>query len=106
MNFDDITKNINKKLGKEESAKIADDMASLMTYNSKINKDIKSRDDEIEKLKKDKDMLIEANGSLLQQLSTESEDILKPKMEEEEVKKSFNFYDMYDEKGNFKKKLS
>lgn len=106
MNFDDITKNINEKLGKEESAKIADDMASLMTYNSKINKDIKSRDDEITKLRKDKEMLIEANGSLLQQLSTESEDILKPKMEEEEVKKSFNFYDMYDEKGNFKKKLS
>lgn len=105
MNFDDITKNINKKLGKEESAKIADDMASLMTYNSKINKDLKNRDDEIEKLKKDKDMLIEANGSLLQQLSTESEDILKPKTEEE-VKKSFNFYDMYDEKGNFKKTLS
>ena len=106
MNFDEITKNINDKLGKENAGIIADDMASLITYNTKINKDIKSRDDEITKLKKDKEMLIEANGNLLQQISSESDEILKPKIKKEEEAKSFNFYDMYDEKGNFKRKLS
>ena len=107
MNFEEITKNINTKLGKETSAKIADDMASLMTYNSNMKKDIKNKNDEIEKLKKDKEMLIEANGSLLQQVSQESEDILKPTpKEEDKPKKSFNFYEMYDERGNFKKSLS
>ena len=106
MKFEEITKNINEKLGKENSAKIADDMASLISYDSSMKKDIKIKSDEIEKLRKDKEMLIEANGSLLQQISSESEEILKPKKEEEKTNKNFNFYEMYDERGNFKKTLS
>ena len=106
MNFDDITKSINKKLGKENASIIADDMASLMSYNAGMQKDIKDKDNQINKLKTDKEMLIEANGNLLQKISSETEDILNPKKEEKENKKLFNFYSMYDEKGNFKKSLS
>lgn len=106
MKFEDITKNINKKLGKENSSLIADDMASLISYNASVQKDIQDKNSQIDKLKSDKEMLIEANGNLLQQISSETEDILKPKKEEKEEKKDFNFYSMYDEKGNFKKKLS
>lgn len=105
MKFDDIRKNIDKKLGKENSSLIADDMASLITYNSEREKTINSKDEEIEKLRKDKEMLIEANGNLLQQVNQASEEILKPKTEEKKEKKNFNFRDMFDEKGNFKKHL-
>ena len=54
MNIEDYTDSIQKKIGKEEAGKIADDIAKILTYENKIKKDIKDRDDEISKLKKDK----------------------------------------------------
>lgn len=106
MNFDDIKKSMEKKLGKENSALIADDFASLLSFNSEREKTIKSKDEEITKLKSDRETLINANGNLLQQISRETEEVLKPKVEEkkEEIK-NFNFRDMFDDKGNFKKHL-
>lgn len=102
MKFDDIKKSMEEKLGKENSSIIADDMASLITLNTEREKTLKARNDEIEKLKKDKETLITANGNLLQQISAESEEILKPKKEEKEEKKPFNFKSVFDSKGNFK----
>ena len=105
MKFEDIRKSMEKKLGKENSSLIADDMASLITLNAEREKSLNSRDDEIEKLKKDKETLIQANGNLLQQISQESEEILKPEIKEKEEKKPFDFRSMFDSKGNFKKHL-
>lgn len=106
MKFEDIQKSMEEKLGKENSALIADDMASLITYNTEREKTLKDRNEEITKLKKDKDMLINANGNLLQQINQESEEIFAPKMKEEEKpSEPFNFRNMFDEKGNFKKHL-
>ena len=105
MKFEDIRKSMEKKLGKENSSLIADDMASLITLNSEKDKSITTQNEEIEKLKKDKETLIQANGNLLQKISQESEEILIPKTEEKEDKKPFNFHDMFDSKGNFKKHL-
>ena len=45
-------------------------------------------------------MLIEANGNLLQQVSTQSEEILNPK-EEKEEKKPINIRACFDKNGNF-----
>lgn len=105
MKIEDITKSINEKLGKEYASKIADDMANILTYEAGRTKELKSKSDEIEKLKKDKEMLIEANGNLYLQISQESEDILSPKMEEEKEKVPFDMRSVFDEKGRFKKKL-
>lgn len=106
MKFEDIQKSMEKKLGKENSALIADDFATLITYNSEREKTIKDNKEEIDRLKKDKDMLINANGNLLQQINQESEEIFAPKVKEEEKpKEPFNFRNMFDEKGNFKKHL-
>ena len=81
-------------------------MASLITLNSEREKTLNSRDEEIEKLKKDKETLIQANGNLLQKISQESEEIFSPKLKEEKEEiKPFNFRDMFDEKGNLKKHL-
>ena len=99
MNFEETLTKIQEKIGEDNSGKIADDIASLLTYENSRNKDLKARDDEIVKLKKDKEMLIEANGNLLQQISAEKEDILEVKKEEE--KKPINIRDAFDKFGNF-----
>lgn len=102
MNLEEKLKEMQKKLGKENSGKIADDIASIISYDSARTKDINNKNEEIDKLKSDKEMLIQANGNLLQQISTESEEVLKPKeVEKEEKKKNFDFRSVFDEKGNF-----
>lgn len=105
IKFEDIRKSIDKKLGKENSSLIADDMASLITFNAEREKTLNTKNEEIEKLRKDKETLIQANGNLLQQVNQASEEIFSPRKEEKEEKKPFNFRDMFDEKGQFKRKL-
>jgi hypothetical protein len=105
MKMEDITKSISEKLGEAEASKIADDMASLLTLDSGRIKEMKNKDSEIAKLKKDKEMLIQANANLFQQISQETEDILEPKVEEEKTKEPFDMRSVFDEKGRFKTKL-
>lgn len=100
MNIEEITKSINKKLGKDEAGKIADDVANLLSLESARLKDIKDKEGQIEKLKSDKEMLITANGNLLQKISVAEEEVLSPK-EKQEPKKSFNMKDALDEHGRF-----
>ena len=101
--LEQITKNIQKKIGKETSSKIADDVANIMTIKANYEKEMKNKDEEIKELKNDKEVLITANGNLLQQVSMGLESDLKPKEKKEEKKeaKDFNFASMFDEKGNF-----
>lgn len=99
MKLEEYTNSIQEKIGKEESGKIADDIAKILTYDNKLQKDIQSKNDEIEKLKKDKEMLIEANGNLLQSIPMGKEK--DEKKEEEE--KPFDFRSVFDEKGNLKR---
>ncbi|MBR4003565.1 MAG: hypothetical protein IKI95_05895 [Clostridia bacterium] len=107
MEFDleKITTSIQEKLGKETSAMITDDLANIITIKSNYDKEIEDNKKQISKLKKDKDVLIEANGNLLQKVKMGAE----PKKEEKEEKKTdaknFDFSAMFDEKGNFKKVL-
>ena len=104
MILEDTIKEMQKKLGKENAGLIADDFASIISYDSARSKDIAGKDAEIKKLKEDKEMLINANGNLLQQISAQSEDILKPKEKDKEEKpKKFDFRAVFDEKGNFKR---
>lgn len=97
MNIEEYTSKIQEKLGKDEAGKIADDIANMLTYDSKLHKDIKDRDEEITKLKKDKEMLIEANGNLLQQVAFGKEEV-KPNNQDEDVKK-FDFKSVFDKNG-------
>lgn len=101
MNFEETLTKMQEKIGKDNAGKIADDIASLLSYENARNKDIKKKDNEIEKLKKDKDMLIEANGNLLQQISVEDEEVIKNPVKEEEKKKPINIRDAFDKNGNF-----
>lgn len=72
MTSEDFNKLINgmkEKLGDENTSKIADDLAILISDNANINKDLKTKDDTIQKLNTDKDTLINTNGKLLQQIA-------------------------------------
>ena len=95
MNIEDITNNIQEKIGKEESGKILDDIANILSYDSKLQNDLKSKDEEIAKLKKDKDMLIEANGNLLQKVPFVRDEEKK----EVEEPKQFDFKSVFDKNG-------
>lgn len=96
MNIEEYTNKIREKLGEDTSAKIADDIANMLTYDSSLQKTIKDKDDEITRLKKDKEMLIEANGNLLQQVPFGKEETKKEV--DDEVKK-FDFKSVFDKNG-------
>lgn len=107
MNKEDFGKFINgiqEKLGKENSSKIADDLGTLITDNSKMNSDIDKKNKQIEQLKTDKENLITTNGNLLQQITMgEKEDLdyNKNKQKEEKPKEPFSFMKQFDKNGNF-----
>jgi hypothetical protein len=100
MNLTEITEKIQEKLGKEESGKIADDIANILIFEESNNKSIESKNNEINKLKKDKDMLIEANGNLLLHVPQAREESV---VEEKEEKTPFDYRSIFDEHGKFKR---
>lgn len=100
--FNKLTTTMQEKLG-EEASKIADDIATLITDNSATNKIIKEKDAMIEKLKQDKEALIQVNGNLLQQVAMGEEDVHINKQEEEKKREPFSFKSVFDENGNFKR---
>lgn len=106
MNEDDlikITDSITGKIGDENSAMISDDLGILITKNSEALKQLKSRDDEIARLKSQNEKLVTANGNLLQQIPM-TEDLPPVREEKEENELSnFSFRDAFDAKGNFKR---
>lgn len=97
-----ITNSIKSKLGEDNVALIADDLGTLITRNIQVHNNLLEKDNEITKLKEEKEKLVVANGNLLQRIpiGTSSK---APKEDEDISKKSFNFRSVFDEKGNFKK---
>lgn len=98
MNLTEISDKIQEKLGKEESGKIADDIANILIYEESNNKILQEKDSEIEKLQKDKEMLIQANGNLLLKVPQGREEV----KEEKETYKEFDFRSVF-ENGKFKR---
>ena len=102
--FEKVTKSIQDKLGKENTSLIADDLGKLITDNGTMNADLKQRDEQIAKLKQDKEALITTNGNLLQQVAMgNDENLINTNKKEEEPPKPFDFRSAFDEKGNFKR---
>lgn len=99
--FENKMNTIQEKLGKENASLIADELGLLITDNAQMNKDLENKDNEISKLKTDKENLQEANINLLQQIPM-GDDFRKEK-EPEEKKKEIDFRSAFDEKGNFKR---
>lgn len=100
--FNKLANTIQEKLG-EEASKIADDLATLITDNSATNKIIKEKEAMIEKLKADKEALIQVNGNLLQQVAMGEEETHVNNPEEKPKREPFSFKSVFDENGNFKR---
>lgn len=99
MNLSEISDKIQEKLGKEESGKIADDIANILIFEESNNKILKEKNDTIDKLNKDKEMLIQANGNLLLKVPQGKED---EEVEKEETYKEFDYRTVF-ENGKFKR---
>ena len=93
MNIEEITNSIKSKLGDEESGKIADDLASLILHEKSLNDSLKEKDNSIEKLKNDKDLLVSANANLLLKLPSgrADDDNFEASRKNEENPKVFDF---------------
>lgn len=96
-----ITNSIQTKLGEETASIISDDLGKLITENDNTINEINSKDSEIKTLKEKNQMLVNANGSLLQQVGFKKQE--KEETKEEEKPKHFDFRNAFDEYGNFKK---
>lgn len=101
--FLEITTSIEEKIGKDHSAMIADDLGKAITGFENLNKTIKERDEEIKRLKADKEKLVLANGNLLKQIPVSSEDDEPDEEDKKPSLSNFNFKDAFDEHGNFKR---
>ena len=100
MNFEETLNNIQEKLGEENTGIIADDIASLLSYESARNKELEDKDNKISNLTKSKEMLIETNGKLLQKIAAGRAEDFAPKIDKEE-KKPINIRSAFDKNGNF-----
>ena len=99
-----IVDTIQEKLGKEEAGKISDSLADILVIEEANEKLIKDKDNSINKLKSDKDMLIEANGNLLLHVpQAKEEDSFFDEGSKKEENKPFDFRSVFDEKGHFKR---
>lgn len=103
MELNKIVDTIQEKLGKEESGKIADDLANILIIEEANSKTIKEKDEQITKIKKDKEMLIEANGNLLLQIPQgREESFFEDGEKDSKPTEPFDFRTVFDEKGKFR----
>ena len=104
MNEDDLMKiadSIQEKVGKDNSAAIADDLGMLITKNSEALKTIQSKENEIKELKAQKEKLVIANGNLLQQIPMADVEDPDSRPKEPEPEKPFSMKACFDSRGNF-----
>lgn len=105
MNYKEYEDKVNSmldKIGNESSNLILDDVGILLSDNQKMNKDLENKEAEITKLKSLNSRLQEINGNLLQQVPMKEE--IK-KEDKDEKRKPLNYFDLFDENGNFKQRL-
>lgn len=103
MNIDEITSSIKSKLGDENSGKIADDLANLLIYDKNLNDDIKKKDEEITRIKADKDLLVQANANLLGKIPMGKADDEDFESGKKETNPEYFDYRTIFEKGRFKR---
>ena len=106
MKNEDFQKKIDsmlEKVGNDAGNLILDDVGIMITDNKAMNDELESKNKEIENLKKMNTTLQSINGNLLQQVSMGIEKIENDLKKEE--KKPFDFRSVFDEKGNFKRKM-
>lgn len=104
MSDEELTKFIDgmqEKLGKENSAIIADDLGILISSNAEAQKRSKAQDEKIKQLTAHNEKLILANGNLLKQMPVETSEPASRRDEEDAPKRKINLNDAFDAQGRF-----
>ena len=105
--LEEIQNAIKEKLGEENSSLILDDFANLIVEVDKDNKEKEELCKLFEKYKKENEILIKANGNLLQQVTMGVESYIKfakefLKMNDDEKKEEkYNLSDAFNADGEF-----
>lgn len=95
----ELTSQIEKTLGKDNSAMISDVLGEIITGNAENMKTIAQKNEDIKQLQERNEKLVSANGALLQKVSVGK---FEPKeTEKKEPPKKINLKDAFDSKGNF-----
>ena len=99
-----VVDSIRETLGEEESGKIADSLANILSIEKAQNDTLTEKDKLINKYKEDKEVLITANGNLLrQQAMAKEEDSFFEEGKKEKTNEPFDFRTIFDSKGKFKR---
>lgn len=93
-------KSIEKKLGKENTALILDDLGIIVTQNDNTIKEQEQLNNTIKEQEKQIDNLVLSNANLFQQVGMEDKNNFNKNLEEEH-KEKFSFKSAFDKKGNF-----
>ena len=99
--FEKTINSIQEKIGEEASSLILDDIGFLLTDNQNVNKELENKNNEITKLKQDKETLQRVNSNLLQQIPMGDEEDLNPENKKEEKRIPLDFRSVFDEKRKF-----
>lgn len=95
--LEEIQNAIKEKLGEENSSLILDDFANLIVEVDKDNKEKEELCKLFEKSKKENEILIKANGNLLQQVTMGVEE----KTDDEKKEEKYNLSDAFNADGEF-----
>lgn len=103
--FKKITEEMTEKIGKEKASVVADNFATIISDNMQMNEELLKKEAEIQKLQKDKEDLMTTNMNLLQQIpmGKETERPTEKETENKPSAMSFDFREVFDEFGNFKR---
>lgn len=99
-----ITESMQKKLGEENSAVIADDFGSLITANTVAQEELRKKSEEIKNLQDMNAKLIASNGALLKQVPAGKSDAFERRQSEvKEETEDISWDDIFSKNGSFLK---
>ena len=98
--FEKLVNNLRDKLDETTVALVSEEfIAIISTYNNGFDEYTKS-DEEVEKLKGEKEELLKVNGKLYQRIGFDKEEKEDDKFEDDEDKEKIKIEDVIDEKGD------
>lgn len=103
MSYEDmeaLVTGMKDKLDETESAKVSEDLLGIMSNYKGLEDALHEREEEVNKLKADKDELLAVNGRLFQKIGFDREEstVLVP---EQPKKEEVHIQDFINEKGDF-----
>ena len=96
-----FTDSLQKKLGDENNALIADDLGTLITKNAETQKQLQDTQAEVERLKSLNEKLVITNGNLLKQVPSEHSAEPPTQKADTQEETTIDLKSAFDAHGNF-----